>query len=154
MGSKNLINNKKGEFLARHWFVVLILFGVFVALGGLMVSDMANEYNEPDLEDKSFSENYDTTSNASKDITGLKKSTAGKSGKETISPYISMFRTTFTAIEVVLTSFGNASDALSSMAQDFGIPPAIANLIFPAIITIIVGLIVFIIISAVSRGRF
>lgn len=154
MDTKNLKKNKKGEFLARHWFVVLILFGVFIALGGLMVSDMADKYNEPSIEDESFADNYDTMDNASSDISQMRSSTAGKSGKETISPYITMFRSTFTAINVVMNSFGSASDSMSSMAQDFGIPPEVANIIFPAIITIIIGLIVFVIISAVSRGRF
>lgn len=154
MDLKNLKKNKKGEFLARHWFVVLILFGVFIALGALMVSDMANEYNEPDMEDESFSDDYDTASQARDDISEIRDSTGGKSGKETISPYITMFKSTFTAINVVIDSFQSTKDAMSNMGQDFGIPPQIANIIFPAIITIIVGLIIFVIISAVSRGRF
>jgi len=154
MDIKNLKKNKKGEFLARHWFVVLILFGVFIALGGLMVSDMADNYNEPDIEDESFADNYDTVSSTNEDITQMRESVEGKSGRQTISPYITMFKSTFTAIDVVMSSFSNANAVTKNMAQDMGIPPEVANIIFPAIITIIIGLIIFVIISAVSRGRF
>jgi len=154
MDIKNLKKNKKGEFLARHWFVVLILFGVFIAIGGLMVSDMADNYNEPDIEDESFADNYDTVSSTNEDITQMRESVEGKSGRQTISPYITMFKSTFTAIDVVMSSFSNANAVTKNMAQDMGIPPEVANIIFPAIITIIIGLIIFVIISAVSRGRF
>ena len=154
MDTKNLKKNKKGEFLARHWFVVLILFGVFIALGGLMVSDMADKYNEPSIEDESFADNYDTVSSTNEDITQMRESVEGKSGRQTISPYITMFKSTFTAIDVVMSSFSNANAVTKNMAQDMGIPPEVANIIFPAIITIIIGLIIFVIISAVSRGRF
>ncbi len=147
--------NKKG-MLARDWVMVLILFGTITGLGYLIVEDMASSdsgYNVENMTDENFQENYDTLSDTIDDVYLMQNATSSGEGMNIFSTFTTMFKATFTIISIVFGSFDMVRDTMTNFAEDFGVPSIIANLIFPAILVIIIAIIVFVIISSVSKGR-
>lgn len=147
--------NNKGEFLARNLIIILILFGLVCGLGYLVIADMASEtnYNVSAMVDEDFQGRYDTLSNVTTDIYDMQNATQSEEGMSVISTYTTMFKSTFSVISIIFGSFNLVRTTMSNFAQDFGVPSVIANLIFPAILVIFITLIVFVIISSISRGR-
>jgi len=147
--------NKKG-MLARDWIIVLILFGVITGIGALVVVDMADSstgYNVTNMTDEDFQERYDTLSDTTGDVYKMQNVTASGEGISVISTYTTVFKATFSIISIIFGSFGLANAAMINFAQDFGVPSVIANVIFPALLVIIITIIIFVIISSVSKGR-
>lgn len=147
--------NKKG-MLARDWVIVLILFGAVTGLAALIVVDMANSstgYNNTDIIDEDFQERYDTLSDTTSDVYKMQNATASGEGISVISTYTTVFKATFSIISIIFGSFGLANAAMVNFVEDFGVPSVIANVIFPALLVIIITIIIFVIISSVSKGR-
>ena len=154
MGVKNM-RNKKG-MLARDWIIMLVIFGAITSLGFLFVADMAGTetgYNVSGMVDPDFQEDYNTLSNTSTDIYKMQNATASGEGMSVISTYTEVFKATFSIISIVFGSLGIVNNVLANFAIDFGVPTAVANIIFPAILVMIIATLVFVIISAVSKGR-
>lgn len=142
--------------LARDWIIVLILFGVITGIGALIVVDIASSetgYNVTDMADEEFQSRYDTLSKTTSDIYKMQNATASGEGISVISTFTTVFKATFNVISIVFGSFGVANVAMVNFADDFGVPSVIANVIFPAILVLIICVIVFVIISSVSKGR-
>ncbi len=147
--------NKKG-MLARDWVIVLILFGVITGIGALIVIDFANPetgYNVTNMTDENFQSRYDTLTDTTTDIYQMQNATASGEGISVISTYTTVFKATFNIISIIFGSFGIANTAMMNFAEDFGVPSVIANIIFPAILVILIAVIVFVVISSVSKGR-
>ncbi len=157
MGIKNLeLKNKKGEFLASDFILVLVLFGAVVLLAYLFIGDMASSdrgYDVPNMTDENFEDRYDTLTESSTTIYEMQNATSSEQGMTTISTFTTIFTATFSIISLVFGSIGMVNTTFSNFATDFGVPSAVANIIFPAILVIIIVIIVFVVISSVSRGR-
>jgi len=148
--------NKKGEMLARDYFVCLVLFGMLTGMGALMVVSMADSKTGYDIENMTndaYQERYDTLTNASAGIYKMSNETASKGGMSVLSTYTTMFSATFTVISIVLSSFGIVEDAGAYLMTDAGVPSVLGNLVMGGIMAIIVGILVFVIISSISRGK-
>lgn len=152
---KNMIKHKKA-MLARDWMIMLIVFGVITGLGFLVVSDIAGSdagYNVTGMVDEDFQDNYDTLSDASSDIYKMQNATSSGEGMSVISTYTAVFKATFSIVSIIFGSLGSVSGILANFAEDFGVPTAIANIIFPGILVMIITILVFVVISAVNQGR-
>lgn len=148
--------NKKGELLARDWIMILILFGAVTAIGYLIVADMANSstgYDVDNMTDESFQDNYDTLTETTSTIYQMQNATRSEEGMSVLSTYTTMFTATFSIISLIFGSFGMASNTMTNFAVDFGVPSSLANIIFPAILVLLIVAIIFVVISSVSRGR-
>lgn len=148
--------NKKAEFLARHYMILLILFGMVVGIGALMVYGMANSdegYGIENMTDERYSDNYDTISDASSRIYQMSDETAKREGLTIWSVFTTIFSATFTIISLILGSFGIVNSSVSNLLSDAGVPSAMANIVGGGIVVIIIGIVVFIIISSVSDGK-
>jgi len=155
MGVKNMIKNKKA-MLARDWIIMLVIFGVITGLGFLFVADMAGTasgYNVSGMVDPDFQEDYDTFTNSSIDIYKMQNATASGEGMSVISTYTEVFKATFSIISIIFGGLVSVNAVLANFAVDFGVPTAVANIMFPAILVMIISTLVFVIISAVSKGR-
>lgn len=149
-----MFKNKKAEMLARDYMAVLILFGIVTGVGFLFISDMANEntgYNVTNMTDEYYQSRYDTLTNASKSIYLMSNDTASES--KLVSTYTTMFGATFSVIGLVLSSFGLTENTLSYLMVDAGVPTDLGNLVGAGIIVILIGTLVFVIISSISRGK-
>ena len=146
----------ENKILARDWIIVLVLFGTITGIGALIVVDMANSetgYDVPNMTDESFQDRYDTLSDTTTDIELMQEATASGEGISVISTFTTVFKATFNVISITFGSFAIANSVMVNFAEDFGVPSVIANIIFPAILAIITAVIIFVIISSVSKGR-
>jgi len=148
--------NKKA-MLARDFVIVLSLFVTITGIGYVIVGNMASSdlgYNVENMTDETFQENYEDLSNAiGKDVEQMRNATSSKEGLSVISTFTTMFSATFKIIPLVLGSFNMVRNTMNNFGEYFDVPSIISNLIFSAIIFIITVVIVFVIISSVSKGR-
>lgn len=155
MKRNNLLKNKKA-MLARDWIMMLIIFGVITSLGFLFVADMAGTdtgYNVSGMIDEDFQSDYDTLTETTTDVYKMQNATASGEGMSVISTYTAVFKATFSIISLIFGSLGMVNNMLTQFAIDFGVPTVVANIMFPAILVMIIATLVFVIISAVSKGR-
>ncbi len=142
--------------LARDWVIVLVLFGLFSGIGYLIVVDIANPttgYNVTNMTDENYQSRYDTLTESSTDIYQMQNATTSEEGMSVVSTYTTMFRSTFSIIGIIFGSFGMATTTMNNFAQDIGMDSGLANLVFGALLVIIICVIVFIVVSSISRGR-
>ena len=135
---------------------MLVLFGLISGMGYLIIEDMASSksgYNVTNMTDESYQERYDTLTESSSKIYQMQNATASKQGMSVISTFTTMFSATFSIIGIIFGSFGMAVTTMNNFGQDLGMSSGMANLLFGAILVIIIATIVFIIISSISRGR-
>ena len=149
MAIKNL--NKKAEFNAKNFIIILILFAGIIGLGYAVVTDMSDQYDVEDMTDKDFEENYDVMSNISDDVYQMQNASTSREGTQSVSSYDILFTSTFTIIDLVFGSVETVNNLITNFAEDFGIPSVIANKIGMILILIIIVSIVFIVINSV-RG--
>jgi len=142
--------------LARDWIIVLILFGLISGVGYLVVEDIASSdkgYNVANMTDESYQSRYDTLTESSSKIYQMQNATTSEQGMSVVSTYTTMFRSTFSIIGLVFGSFSMATTAMNNFAQDIGMDSTLANLLFGAVLVIVICIIVFVVISSISRGR-
>jgi len=142
--------------LARDFVIVLVLFGLISGMGYLIVADIAsseNGYDVSNMTDASYTKRYDTLTNSTRDIGKMKNASASNEGINVVSTYTTLFGATFSIISLVLGSFGMVDKTLHNFGKDLGMSGDMSNLIFGSILVILIAIIVFIIISSVSRGR-
>jgi hypothetical protein len=147
--------NKRG-MLARDYVLILIVFSLFVGLGALVVSDMAspdNGYNVANMSDPNFDSTYNKlqyTSNLVQDMGNETTSNQGLSFQGTTEL---LFGSTTTVIQLVFNSLSMVNTVFSGMVQTMGIPASIANLVFPAILSILTVILVFVVISSLTKTK-
>lgn len=142
--------------LARDLIIVLVLFGIFSGVGYLIVEDVAsaeNGYDVDNMTNAAYQDRYDTLTNSTNNILLMQNRTSSESGMSVISTFTTMFSATFSIIGIIFGSFGMATTTMQNFGEDLGMSTGISNLVFGGIFVILVAVIVFIIISSVSRGR-
>jgi len=148
--------NKKGEMLVRDYFACLILFGMVTGAGALMVISMANSETGYDIEnmtDDAYQTRYDTFTNSTRDVYKMSNETASNKGMSVVSTYTTMFTATFSVIAIILSSFGLVKNTGAFLMTDAGVPSLLGDLLMGGIVAIVIGTLVFVIISSISRGK-
>ncbi len=147
--------NKKG-MLMRDYVIMIILFSVVVGIGALIVSDISSVkegYNVSDMSDPSFNSTYNQaqyTQGLAEQMGSAATSKEGLGLKGTIDL---IFGSTVTVIQLVAGSFGIVQNTFAQMTLSLGIPLEIGNLLFGAAFSIIIVIIVFVIISSLSKTK-
>jgi len=142
--------------LLRDFVIVLVLFGLISGIGYLVIEDIASSasgYNVENMSDESYKERYDTLTESTIKIKEMQNKTSSKEGLSVFSTFTTMFSSTFTVIGLVFNSFGMVTTTFNNFAIDLGMDADLANLIFGALLVIIIATIIFVVISSVSRGR-
>lgn len=142
--------------LARDIIFIVIIFGLVAGLGFLVVGDVADPYegyNVSGMVDEGLERNYDTLTNITQDVYEMQNETSSEGGMSVISTYTTMFSSTFTVIGIVFRSVGIFRKTMVSFAVDFGIPAVVVNLLMGSVLVIIITVIIFVVVSSISRGR-
>jgi len=142
--------NKKG-FIARDYIVATILFSGFLTLMIMSIGSLANDYDNPNVVDEDFSNNFnnfeETTQNA-QDIYGSAKNGEGISF---LGSFDVLFSSTFTIFALIFNAVSSTGTQLLGFSEFFGIDSGVAGVFFTILLSILSVIIVFIIISSVSR---
>ena len=145
--------NKKG-FLTRDFVQAGILFTGIVALMVLMVGGIADEYDNTDIVSEEFSTNYDQLTSVTDNIETIRKTTTSGSGLSFRGLFDVAFGAAFTAIQLVFSTLTLFGSVMSNFAQDFGVPKAVADILFIIGFSIITVVLIFVWLSSISRGKF
>jgi len=145
------IKNKKGEFLARDWVVASILFSGVIALLVMATGSMVNEYDVKNITSDSFSNQFDKFENNTQTATKMWNQTTGEGGLSTVGSFDVLFKSTFGVISLVFNSVKLVGTQMFSFVEYFGVPSEVGFLFFTILSSILSVIIIFIIISSVSR---
>jgi len=142
--------------LARDFIIILVLFGLVTGAGYFIVVDIASSesgYDIPNMTDEEYQKRYDTLNDTSTIIYKMQNATKSEKGMSVVSTFTTMFKSTFSVIGLVFGSFDMVATTMDNFGQDLGMDSSLANLVFGAILIIIITIIVFVIISSISKGR-
>ena len=143
----------KKSFLTRDFVIAGVLFSGVVALFVLAVAGISDEYDTDILINEKFAENYDKLTEQTDRIETARETSAAGSGLSFLGTFDVAFQSTFVVFQMIFQSlnlFGNMSD---SFAGDFGLDPTVTAIIFIVALSILTTLIVWNIVSSISRGR-
>jgi hypothetical protein len=146
----------KRALLMRDYVILLVLFGVIAGIGGLIVSDVASPthgYNVTNMTDSSFDSAYNQVSYTTELAETMGNESFSEEGMSTLGGIELLFGATKSVFQLVGGSLSMVKNTMTSMTTSFGIPLEIANLLFGAILSIIIILIVFVIISSLTKTK-
>jgi hypothetical protein len=155
MDSQKLKMNNRG-MLARDYVIVLIIFSVIAGIGALIVADMAssdNGYGVANMSDPTFDSAYNKISNTTSLVGEMGNETTSNEGLGFLGTTELFFGSTITVVQLMFNSLSMVNGIFSSMVQTFGIPTAIANIIFPALLSILTTILVFVVISSLTKSK-
>lgn len=147
--------NKKG-FLARDWVITIIIFSLFAGIAGLIVYDLAdpvNGYNVANMTNGNFDAQYNKVAYSESITKQMADASTSKEGLGLLGGAELFFGSTVTVIQIVFGSLGTVNNVFGAMISTFGIPPRIANLIFPALLAIITTVLVFVVVSSLTKTK-
>ncbi len=152
MGNGKIIN-KKG-FLTKNFVIAGILFSGMVSLFVLAIAGISNEYDSSILTNEEFAENYDRLVEQTDKVETARAAAAAGEGLSFVGTFDVTFQSTFTVFQMVFQTLDLFGDVSGSFGEDFGLDPTVTKITFLIALSILTTLIVWNIVSAISRGRF
>jgi hypothetical protein len=156
MVNARLKKDKRG-FLMRTWVISSILFVTLFSLFYVGFSDMANEYDSNDLVDSNYNTNYnkydELIESDGESYSDIFESMTDGSGFDILDTIVGLPKVFLKTTKLALSSVGIMSGVADDFSQDFGIPEEVSNIIWGSIIVIISIMLIFAIISSVSRSN-
>jgi len=144
--------NKKG-WVTRDYVVAALFFSAIIALAFLMIQAQGVEYNKPEIIDESFNSSFnkfDDTTNTIKESFDSVNQEGGLTPKGTFDLF---FESTFTVIRLIFGSLVVMGQQVAAFGTFFGIDTRVTSIILGLLISGLTAIIIFIVISSISRGR-
>lgn len=142
--------NKKG-FIARDFVLAMILFSGVIALAFLAVADLADTYDNPNVVDEGFTDNFERFQNETDRASQIFDAATSNEGLSLIGTFDVLFSSSFTVISLVFGGVAAVGSQVANFGSYFGIPSTVTKTFFTILLSGLTILIVFIIISSVSR---
>ena len=144
------------KILARDWVITIIIFSLFAGIAGLIVydlSDPVNGYNVANMTDGNFDAAYNQIQYSEGITKQMADASTSKEGLGLLGGAELFFGSTVTVIQIVFGSLGTVNSVFGAMIGTFGVPPGLANLIFPGLLAIITTILVFVVISSLTKTK-
>ena len=145
-----IFKDKKG-FLARDWIIGTILFSGIIALFVLAAGGMVDEYGTPNVTSPAFEQTFDRLSNHTHIAGKMWNATSSEEGLSTVGTFTLLFSSTFEVIRLVFNSVGLAGKSMFGFTEYFGVDSTVAFTVFTIAFACLSVVIVFIVISSLSR---
>lgn len=142
--------NKKG-MLARDWVIAAVLFSGIIALFVLQTGALTDRYNAENVTSDEFSEKFDKFEDNTALATEMWNETRGEGGLSTVGTFDVLFKSTFGVISLVFSSVELIGSQMFGFTKYFDIPSEVGFLFFTILMTLLTVVIIFIVISSVSR---
>ncbi len=150
----SLMKNKKAQFLARDWIVALILFSGAMSLIVLMVASGADTYGNTDIINENIADDFANLQNTTNIASTAFEASSEKGALSVATSFGLIFNAGFTVISLVFNSVGIATLWLTSFGELLGIPSSVSTVIFSILISVVMIVLVFVIISTTTRRDF
>lgn len=147
------IKNKKG-FLTRDFIMAGVLFSGMIALFVLSIAGIQDEYDSTLLTDEDFAENYDRLTEQVGKVETARKAAAAGEGLSFLGTFDVTFQSTFVVFQMIYSTLDLFNDMTSTFAEDFGLDPTVTSIAFTIGLVLLTIVIVWGIVSSISRGRF
>lgn len=148
---KSIINNNKGQFLARDWVMAIILFSGIIVLFSIGVGSMASYYDNDDVVDDNFRSSFSRFENNTETASQMFTQASGSEGLTVVGTFDVLFKSTFSIISLVFSSVSSFGSQMFSFVEYFGIPSQVGFVFFTIMGALLTVAIVFIVISSVNR---
>ena len=142
--------DKKG-FIARDFVLAMILFSGIIALAVLGVASLADDYDNSNIVDEDFQSNFERFENETDRASEMFDAASSKEGLSLIGTFDVLFGSSFTVISLVFGGVSVVGSQIVNFGSYFGIPSSVTKVFFTIMLSALTILIVFIIISSVSR---
>ena len=150
------LNNKKG-FLLRDVIIALVFFCGIIALFLLAIASVSTNYDRPDIIDQNFAKNFNklnelTTGDNGIDVT--RDATSNPSGLQLQGNFDIAFSSTWTVFNLVFNAIDIYSGMGSAVTSQFKfIPKEVIYFVGITLISSLIVVVIFSIISSILRGR-
>lgn len=144
--------NKKG-FLTRDFIMAGVLFSGMIALFVLAIAGIQDEYDSDLLTNEDFAENYDRLTEQTEKIETARSAAAAGEGLSFIGTFDVTFQSTFIVFQMIYSTLDLFGDMTESFAEDFGLDPTVTRIVFTIALALLTIVIVWGIVSSISRGR-
>lgn len=136
----------------RDIVMILIFFGIIVGIGAIIVTDMANQYNVQNMTSAQFEKNYNTLQDIGAKTEAMKNYTSGGKGLVNVGSFTTIVSGTWSVFQLVFRSVTSIKNVFVNFASTY-IPSNIATILLVGLVAGLSSIIVFVIISAVLKGR-
>jgi hypothetical protein len=144
----------KYGFLVRDFVVVGLLFGLVIAMFIIQVASLANNYNNQDMIDPSFSSHYSKLQDNLNKLDTSFSATKGTGGLNLIGTFNVAFNSVFTVITMAWDGILIYTGMASNIGSDFKFFDHSTMILFlTGIIAVLTSYLIFIWLSSVSRGK-
>ena len=143
----------KKPFLTRDFVIAGVLFSGILALFVLSIAGISDEYDNTLLINQDFADNYDRLTEQTDKIETARETSSAGSGLSFLGTFDVAFQSTFTIFQMIFQSLDLFGDMSDSFSEDFGMDPSVVGIVFIIALSILTTLIVWNIISSISRGR-
>lgn len=136
----------------RDFVIAMVIFSGLIALWTLAVGSMATEYNNENIVNQDFANNFNKFDNDTQRISEMWNATTGEGGLSLVGTADLIFFSTFRVISLVFNSVVAAGEQLFGVGEFFGIPSEVSSIFMVLIFSALTVLIIFIVLSAVRSG--
>ena len=147
-----MINDKKA-WVTRDYVVGIMIFSAIIALAFILVQSMSSEYNEPDMVDKNFNSTFDKFSENTENIEEIYSSVNSSEGLTPKGTFDVFFESTFSVITLIFSSLTTIGEQIFGFGSYFEIPSEVSGIFLLLILMGVIAMVVFIVISSISRGK-
>lgn len=145
--------SKKGWIL-RDFVIAGLLLSGMIALVVLMIASVQNNYPGSDLTDPTFQSKYDKLTEISSLVELGRNTTASGEGFDFKGTFDVAFQSTFTVIQLGFATLSLFTSMGDSIIEDFAfLDSTVVTIMFILVMAIMTTIIVFVVISSISRSK-
>jgi hypothetical protein len=138
-------------FTLRDWVISLILFGGMIALGFIMITSHATDYDATHIIDSELQSRYNILTNTTDTANSIYESVSQPGGLTVIGSFNILFSSVFIVLQLVLQTITLPATLIGNMMIDLGVPTSVAAVVVPMWLAVITLLIVFAMLSINTR---
>jgi hypothetical protein len=142
------------SWIARDFVVAGLLFSGIISFFVLFFLSLGAEYDNPDLVNEEFSENYDKLTAISEKVDTMRLASTAGEGLSFLGTFDVAFQATFTVIQLVFSTLALVASIPGKMVVDFTFIDSIVLANFFVLgLAVITTILVFVWISSISRSK-
>jgi len=144
---------QKKPFLTRDFVIAGLLFSGLIALWVLAIAGIGDQYDSDLLTNPDFAEKYDKLTEQTQKIETARRAAAAGEGLSFVGTFDVAFQSVFTIFQMIFSTLNLFGNMTLSFAEDFGFDPTVTSVVFIIALAVLTVLIVWNIVSSISRGK-
>lgn len=143
--------DKRAEFKLRSYVIAIIVFSSIISLAYLMVYTSADKYDNTEILDPEFQENFARLNNQTTLINNFWNATNSADGLTLLDVGDIFLRGTFTVISLTFGSLLDFAVQIKNIGNTFGIDDRVMTILFSIFLLTLTASVIIIIINAINK---